>query len=195
MDRRMIVFLAAPPASGKSTLAAMLQHLSETEEGLLPVQALGIDGYHYAAAYLETHTVLRNGVLVPMKRVKGAPDTFDTASLGRALDGIRASDGMWNAYSRVTHDIVPNAIRVTAPIVLVEGNWLLLEREPWTKLPRDRTVFLRGDLSLLKDRLVARKIRGGLSPEEAEAFYRETDGPNVELCLAESGRADETIYL
>ena len=34
---RCIVFLAAPPATGKTTLAQFLAQLSRTEEGLTPV--------------------------------------------------------------------------------------------------------------------------------------------------------------
>ena len=43
--RRCIVFLAAPPATGKSTLAQFLAQLSRTEECLPPVQALGMDAF------------------------------------------------------------------------------------------------------------------------------------------------------
>ena len=54
--RRQIAFMAGPPAAGKSTLALFLQELSR-EEGFAPVQALGMDGFHYPNAYLDTHTV------------------------------------------------------------------------------------------------------------------------------------------
>ena len=55
---RLIVFLAAPPATGKSTLAAFLQQLAGEMEDLPPVQALGMDGFHYPQAYIRTHTVV-----------------------------------------------------------------------------------------------------------------------------------------
>lgn len=38
----------------------------------------------------------------------------------------------------------------------------------------------------LRARLVGRKLAGGLSPADAEAFYERTDGPNVERVLRES---------
>ena len=63
--RRCIVFLAAPPATGKTTLAQFLAQLSRTEEGLTPVQALGMDGFHYPNRYLAAHTVLRDGEKIP----------------------------------------------------------------------------------------------------------------------------------
>ena len=37
--RRIVIFLAAPPAAGKSTLALFLQHLSEMLPGVRPLQA------------------------------------------------------------------------------------------------------------------------------------------------------------
>ena len=63
--RRCIVFLAAPPATGKSTLAQFLAQLSCTEEGLTPVQALGMDGFHYPNRYLAAHTFCATGKKSP----------------------------------------------------------------------------------------------------------------------------------
>ena len=45
--RRIIAFVAAPPAVGKSTLVAFLEKLSREREGLHPIQAIGLDGFHY----------------------------------------------------------------------------------------------------------------------------------------------------
>ena len=44
---RILVFLAAPPGVGKTTLTLFLQELSETTEGLKRVTAIGIDGFHH----------------------------------------------------------------------------------------------------------------------------------------------------
>ena len=45
--RRLLVFLAAPPAVGKSTLASVLAHLSRADEQLCEIQDIGLDGFHY----------------------------------------------------------------------------------------------------------------------------------------------------
>ena len=43
----------------------------------------------------------------------------------------------------------------------------------------------------MKDRLIARKMQGGLSVEDATAFYETSDRRNVERFAAHAGAADE----
>ena len=43
---------------------------------------------------------------------------------------------------------------------------------------------------ILRERLISRKIAGGLSREDAEAFYARTDSPNVERVLVNSRQAN-----
>lgn len=196
LGRRLTAFLSAPPAAGKSTLCAALEKLSREREGLTPVQALGLDGFHYPAAYIARHTVIRGGMEIPMRRVKGAPDTYDAGKLADLLAAVRRGEPvLWPGYSRLTHDVTPGETPVTADIVIVEGNWLLLPQKPWSDLACDVSIRLETDFSALRARLIARKMRGGLTESEAEAFYEETDGPNAALWLSESRKADITIRL
>lgn len=91
---------------------------------------------------------------------------------------------------------------VTAPVVIVEGNWLLLDDERWQALMEycDFSVFIRAPAEALRTRLVGRKLAGGLSQADAEAFMRAPMGPetwnvfcviavpaNVELMMSASG--------
>ena len=97
---------------------------------------------------------------------------------------------LWPRYDRNIHDVVDDAIAVpaTARLVLVEGNWLLSNETPWdeTRSLADLSYLLVADPDLLHHRLVARKSRGGLSPEAAEEWYRKCDGMNVRRVLAYS---------
>ena len=179
--RRLIVLLAAPPGTGKSTLAAALEHLSEVTPDCARVQAVGLDGFHYPQKIL-----IERGLV----SVKGAPHTFDAEALCAKLEDAATRDVLWPLYDRRLHDVVPDAIPVTAPVLMVEGNWLLLNREPWTSLPRDLSVFIQADASNLRRRLIDRKLRGGLSLEAAEAFVENSDIPNVHTCLQESLTGD-----
>jgi pantothenate kinase len=54
---------------------------------------------------------------------------------------------------------------VTAPIVIVEGNWLLRDDERWRALAAfcDYSLFIRAPANALRTRLVGRKLAGGLS--------------------------------
>ena len=97
---------------------------------------------------------------------------------------------MWPFYDRRLHDVQMDAIEVNTPIVLLEGNYLLLDAPKWRDLKCDYSVFITADEEFLRKRLVERKSRGGASLQEAEAFYERCDGPNVRLCLENSLPAD-----
>ena len=195
LGRRLVVFLAAPPGTGKSTLAALLERLSVADPGLTQLQALGLDGFHYHQDYILSHTVLRDGAEIPMRLIKGAPESFDVEKLGRALSAIQSDGLRWPLYDRRLHDVVEDAIPVRAPIALIEGNWLLLDAPGWSALPRDASIFIHADAALLRGRLIERKVRGGFSREEAEAHYLRSDGPNVLRCLSNRLPADWTLAM
>ena len=191
--RRSYVFLAAPPATGKSVLATLLVQQARH----LDIDAVGIDGFHYAQAYLETTFVDTDSGRVPLASYKGAPDTFDTAALGRCLRLGRSRDIAWPVYDRAVHDVVLDAQSVTASLVIVEGNWLLLDDPRWAPLTAHSSfnVFIDADPHLLRDRLIDRKMRGGASRAEAVAFYDRSDRLNVERVLDQSDRSKVDLLL
>ena len=166
--RRCIVFLAAPPATGKSTIAQFLEQLSCTEEGLTPVQALGMDGFHYPNRYLAAHTILRDGEEIPLTSIKGAPETFDVPALAAKLSAAREERVTFPVYDRRIHDVVPDAVTADAPILRIDA------------APE-----------LLRGRLIARKVQGGSTAEDAVAFYEASDAPNILRFAAHVGAADE----
>lgn len=197
---RTIVFLAAPPGAGKSTLAAVLERLAQSQPGMPCVQAVGMDGFHHANAYLDRHTLdCPDGKPVSLRSIKGAPETFDVEGFALALHETRVSSDsvQWPAYSRVAHDVVADGPIVSAPIVIVEGNYLLLDESPWRDLAElcDLSIFVEADEAMLRERLVARKVRGGLSRTEAERFFEQSDGKNVRRILAHRCPADIAITL
>lgn len=191
--RRILVFLAAPPATGKSTLLLFLAQLAQEHEEFTRVQALGMDGFHHPNRYLETHSILRDGVETPLKSIKGAPETFDAAALAEKLAAAKVGAVQFPVYDRRIHDVVADALTVDAPILFVEGNWLLLDEEPWRGLRplADYAVRIDAPAAFLRDRLIARKVQGGLSEAEATAFCEASDARNVERFAAHAGAADE----
>lgn len=197
LGRRVVVFLAGPPAAGKSTLALLLEKIapSAIEQ---TVQSVGLDGFHCYNSFLRTHVITRNGEQVPLAAIKGAPETFDVAHFAHKLQALRDSETvLWPLYDRRIHDPVEDAIEVTAPIVIVEGNWLLLDELPWSDLAplADLSIFLAADEVDVRERAVSRKAQGGISRSEAEAHYDRTDGPNIRRTLDHSRKADITILL
>lgn len=180
LGRRLTVLLAAPPGAGKSTLAAFLEKLSHETPSLAPVQALGMDGFHFHQSEILTRTVLQNGAEIPMQLIKGAPESFDVERLRHFLEAASDGEILWPYYDRTLHDVVEDAVPISAPILLVEGNWLLLDQPEWS-LPGDVRIFIDAEESLLRDRLIERKMRGGSTHKEAIAHYMRTDGPNISL--------------
>ena len=190
---RILVFLAAPPATGKSTLLQFLEELARTHDELPQVQTLGMDGFHYPNSYLASHTILRDGAEIPLKNIKGAPETFDVAHLAAKLAAAKEGATPFPVYDRRIHDPRPDALKVDAAILLIEGNWLLLDEEPWRDLRAlaDYSVRIDAAPELLRERLIGRKMQGGLSEAEARAFYEASDTANVLRFAAHAGAADE----
>jgi len=184
--RRIAVFLAAPPAAGKSTLCCYLEYLSRTVPGLIPVQAVGIDGFHHRQDYLDSHEILRDGKNIPLAAIKGAPETYDVEKLARLLSDLNEENQFWPVYDRRIHNPVENALEIREDIIILEGNWLLLDESPWNSLRCDYSIFLRaGDESQL-ERIVQRKMMGGFTEEHARSIVRSNDWPNIQRCMTRS---------
>ena len=119
-QRRTVVFLCAPPGTGKSTLTTFWEYLAQQDPELPAIQTLPMDGFHHYNSWLDAHQ---------LRPFKGAPETFDVAKLTENLRQVVEGDCTWPQYDRQKHDPVEDALHVTAPLVIVEGNWLLLDDE------------------------------------------------------------------
>lgn len=196
-QERVVVFLAAAPAVGKSTLAQFLEYLSGYVDGAGRVQAIGMDGFHYHSDYIKTHHTIVGGEEVPMQDVKGCPETFDLEKLREKLAAMKQKNIKWPIYDRLIHDVVEDAVTVTGDIILIEGNWLLLEEDGWSSLRElcDYSIRIRGDEKVLKDRLINRKIAGGLAKKDAVKFYKNSDSKNVTRALHNLSSADLELFM
>ena len=196
-EKRFIVYLAAPPGAGKTTLSLFLAYLSEITKKMLRIQSVGIDGFHYPQEYIEKHNVIINGEAVPMRRVKGSPETFDLQKLTESIKLLREKDVKWPIYDRNLHDVVQDAVLVQGDIVLIEGNWLLLDEAGWRELLPfcDYSIFITAEESMLKERLVRRKVSGGTSPEKASEFYAQSDSVNITRALKNRLKSDCELTL
>ena len=195
---RLLVLLAAPPASGKSTLAAFLKHLSQITPGVCPITVIPLDGFHRPQAWLESHTAERDGRSVSMASIKGAPATFDLARLQEAVARVASGeDCLWPVYDRRLHEPVPDAMRVTGKIVLLEGNYLLLDEAGWREVHGlgGYSIGIVADPGALCERLIARHLAGGKPLKEAVARADGSDMANIRRCLRHSLRADLTLRL
>ncbi len=191
-----IVLLAATAGSGKSILAAFLEWLSQQDDVLLPAQALSIDGFHFPNDVMQRRTILRDGREQLMHDYKGAPESFDLAGLREKLKALRRGETVrWPLYDRNIHDPVEDAIAVKEPLLILEGNYVLLDAPGWRDLRdlADFGIFLEADVELTRERLRQRKLRGGYSGDWVEGHYARSDGPNTRLILGRRLPADLTL--
>lgn len=195
---RVLAMLAAPPGAGKSTLLSFLENLSSRTEGVDQIQTIGMDGFHRRQEYLLTHTVIRDGDEIPMVKIKGAPVTFDLDRLTERVRIVASGEKCgWPVYDRHLHNAVENTVTVEGDIVLLEGNYLLLNEDRWRDLKNyaDYTIFVRADEDFLRRRLIDRRIKTGVGEEEAIRFVDFSDIANVRLCLSDSQEADLELRL
>ena len=184
---RILVALAGPPGSGKSTLADELESSLNQEQ---PDQAmiLPMDGFHYDDLYL---------VPAGLRPRKGAPQTFDVWGFYHILRRLRERQEEFVAVPVFDRDLEiaragARLIPAKVPVILVEGNYLLLQQEPWSQLRLlfDVAVLLEVPEAVLGERLTARWQHYELPSEEIAAKVNENDLPNGRYVMAESGGED-----
>ncbi|KPC58754.1 nucleoside/nucleotide kinase family protein [Streptomyces chattanoogensis] len=183
-DRRRLLGIAGPPGAGKSTLAAHLVAELAGQAVLVPM-----DGFHLAEA--ELHRLGR------IDR-KGAPDTFDPAGYAALLTRLRSPEPGTAVYApafdRRIEEPVAGSIPVAPhiPLVVTEGNYLLLNSPPWAPVRAllDEVWYVDLDTPERVRRLVDRHERFGRPRADAERFVRISDEANARTVAATRDRAD-----
>ena len=196
--KRLLVMLAAPPGAGKSTLVSFLESISKDIIPECKVQAIGMDGFHRRQEYLISHSTFVDGEEVSMVDIKGAPITFDIDKLREYIEKALVQPKFsWPVYDRHLHNPVENAITIDSDILLLEGNYLLLDEDGWKDISRwaDYTISIKAAPEMLRERLIDRKEKSGNTRETAEQFVDYSDMRNVRLCLEHSKKADLELYL
>lgn len=187
---RNLVAITGAPASGKSTLAAQLVTELQRRSGPKAAALVPMDGFHLDNAKLDA---------LGQRHVKGAPQTFDVAGFTELVRSIRAQTGAlrYPLFDRAQDKTLPDAGQIDRdiPVVVFEGNYLLLQDPNWSDLRRlfDLTVMLSVPMEVLRDRLTARWLTHGLTQGQAVARAESNDIPNARLVIANSAPADMTL--
>jgi putative kinase len=197
--KRLMVAVAGPPGSGKSVFAALLVVVINAEAGFEEAIQIQQDGWHYRNQYLDTHTFHTVDGEVPLRKIKGAPETYDTTAAYTCLNRICQGDKVsFPVYSRKLHDPVPDAGVVESKnrIVIIEGNYWLLQEPPWDQFQElfDVSIFLTAHPETLLEGLRQRQLRGGRSARVAEQQVINVDLPNIEYVIKNSGKANFVVH-
>jgi pantothenate kinase len=182
--KRSILGLVGAPGAGKSTLAQAL-----VTQWPNAIQIVPMDGFHLANIELER---------LGRKQRKGAPDTFDAFGFIALLKRLRTQDPnevvYAPSYERKLEESVAGAIAVqpTTPLIVVEGNYLLLSDSPWNQVQAllDETWFVDVPQDLRVSRLMQRHQQFGRNVKDAAYWVQHTDEPNARRIEAERARAD-----
>lgn len=188
---RVLIGITGSPGAGKSTLADALVATLNDAEGAGFAVHLPMDGFHLANRTLDA---------LGLRDRKGAPETFDgwgfAALLARAKaenDHVVYAPGFERAVDEpVAAEI---AVEPAVRVVVVEGNYLLLDVEPWRHVDEllHETWFVEATEEERVRRLVERHTAFGRSPEAALAWAREVDGANARLIEPTVARADLVV--
>lgn len=193
--RRAFLGITGAPGAGKTTLAERLVAALRQEPpaglGGDAVSHVPMDGFHLADAQLE-----RRG----LRDRKGAPETFDGYGFLALLDRLQAETDhpvFVPGFERDLEQPLAAALAVEPDVRLVvtEGNYLLLEEEPWAAVRQrlDEVWFVQLPDDERLRRLVARHVEFGKSAEAAWAWVLGPDEANAGRILATSARADLVV--
>jgi len=176
---RRLVAIAGPPGSGKSTLAeALHRRIEALAPGL--AQIVPMDGFHYDDIILNARGE---------RGRKGAPFTFDVDGLFWALTRLKqGTEAVAVPVFDRSLEIARAGAAIIAPatrIILVEGNYLLLDDPHWARLRPlfDVTAMLRVPRAVLIDRLNQRWRDLGYAEADIRPKVDANDSINVDLVL------------
>lgn len=183
--QRVLLGIAGPPASGKTTLAWRLADALGARAAVV-----GMDGFHLAQVELNR---------LGRADRKGAPDTFDAYGYVHLMR--RLAEGKELVYApefrREIEEPIAGAVPVSPSVrmVITEGNYLLLDTHPWKELRSllDEVWFLEPDEHDRVERLVARHRSYGRSLVEAQQRARGSDQRNADLIAPSAARADVVV--
>ncbi|KAI6352046.1 hypothetical protein MCOR25_009586 [Pyricularia grisea] len=187
--KRILIGIAGIPGAGKTTLArrvtdelkAIQLAEDETANGDF-VTDIPMDGYHLTRAQLAAMQDPQTAI-----HRRGAAFTFDgegflalVQKLSLPVDEESGERGAATIYAPSFDHAVKDPVADSIPIspqtriVIIEGNYLALDREPWKSAAAllDEIWFASVDREVARERLAKRHVEAGIVPDEQAARER-----------------------
>jgi pantothenate kinase len=186
-EQRIIIGIVGKPGAGKSTLTSyLLSNLVEEKAVLVPM-----DGYHLSNKLLEEYGKADR---------KGAYDTFDARGYSELLKRIKLdldSDIYFPIFHREIEEsiVAEGVVLKDCKLVLTEGNYLLLDKHGWQDVKSFLTEswYIQIEDELRWERLMARSIKYGRSPEIAHKWTHGSDEINAQVVETTKDKADVVL--
>ncbi len=172
-ENRTIIAIAGPPNSGKTTLADLIAR------GLPKSSVVSMDGFH-----LDNSILIEKG----LADRKGAPETFDLSGFAHLISRLEEKKEIYvPAFDRKL-DKTTNCCHVipcSHDLVIVEGNYLLLDEPNWRDLNAlwDLRVFINLSISQIRKRALERWAKLNVPAKKAIQWVENNDLPNAERIL------------
>lgn len=187
-DRRVLLGIAGSPGAGKSTVAEALQDaLGEV------VAVVGMDGFHLAQDEL---------IRLGRQNRKGAPDTFDSFGYAALLKRLKENTDpviYAPAFRRDLEEAISGYLRIgrATPLIITEGNYLLLDDEGWGLACEqlDQVWFVDLPDEVRQHRLALRHQQYGKTPNVARHWATGSDQANADLVRASQNDADLIVTI
>ena len=186
-SKRTLVGIVGKPGAGKSTVVELIQKKYGSEE----VSIIPMDGFH-----------LSNEELINLGRRdrKGAPDTFDVSGFISLIKKVKQEPQVDHKFPIFHREIEASVndegvVPKESKVIVIEGNYLFSEEHNWSGLfpLLDHTWFIEIDDEVRIERLIARHIRYGKTPVEAENWSRGSDEANARFIEITAHRASNTL--
>ena len=149
-----------------------------------------MDGFHYDNRILDERG---------WRDRKGAPETFDVGGFLAILQRLKngQEDIAIPVFDR-SADLARGSARIIRShqrLLIVEGNYLLLDRPQWRELfPLfSLSIFLEPPIEIIEQRLIQRWLDYGFDRQAAEVRARGNDLANAKIILTESRPANIVV--
>ncbi|KAF4785795.1 hypothetical protein HER10_EVM0010046 [Colletotrichum scovillei] len=210
-EKRLLIGISGIPGSGKTTLsqivttrlnarAKTLDPSNPTRTAHPPAAFVPMDGYHLTRAQL---SAMSDPETAHARR--GAAFTFDGPAFHKLVTSLReplkadSSPIYAPSFDHAVKDPKENdiAIQPYHRIVVFEGNYLTLDKPPWSDAAKlmDELWFVDVDFEVARKRLIGRHVKAGIAKneEEADKRARENDLVNGKEIVDFRLKVDEVV--